>query len=302
MSIRIMAAVWDHAEAEGGELLVLLALADHAGDDGWCYPSVAGLAQKARLSTRQVRTCIRRLEAKGLVLCPSKTGGRGGTNRYRVTLQTRKPTSPFPGENAEADFPLSGEETRKPASALRSRKAEVCDTKGGSPLPPNRQEPSLREEEESSSSSDSPNPASPRAVAEAVTSASPSDVFGACLHAAGHAQGRRLPTHWMPPAAEVHCRRWIADLGLTLDEVLSVIEASRRQHGGDPPASPRAFDRAMQALAAAKIAPTLVPAAGAANDPQYPRTAADRRASVRRAEADGWTSAAIAIESRNRGR
>jgi hypothetical protein len=34
MSIRVMTAVWDHADVSGGDLLVLLAMADFAADDG----------------------------------------------------------------------------------------------------------------------------------------------------------------------------------------------------------------------------------------------------------------------------
>lgn len=49
----------------GAELLVLIALANHAGDDGECWPSVTTLAREARLTEKHVRQCIRVLIAVG---------------------------------------------------------------------------------------------------------------------------------------------------------------------------------------------------------------------------------------------
>ena len=141
-----MSEVWEHADSEGGELLVLLALADFADDSGWCFPSVPVVAAKARLSPRQARTHIRRLEAKGLVFCPSTKGGAGHSNRYRITPKSRKPASEFDDEKAEAHFRDEKAERRKSSV----KKAEVERQKGGSPLPPNRHEPSGTVKEEGS--------------------------------------------------------------------------------------------------------------------------------------------------------
>ncbi|HRO13303.1 helix-turn-helix domain-containing protein [Amaricoccus sp.] len=43
MSIKLMSAVWERLELDPYERLVSLSLADHADDDGLCYPSVARL-------------------------------------------------------------------------------------------------------------------------------------------------------------------------------------------------------------------------------------------------------------------
>ena len=40
MSIRVMTQVWDTSEQKGSALLLLLALADHAADDGFCWPGI----------------------------------------------------------------------------------------------------------------------------------------------------------------------------------------------------------------------------------------------------------------------
>jgi hypothetical protein len=83
MAIRIMASVWESAPVRGGELLVLLALADHANDTATCFPSVPRLAQRARLSVRQTQRVLRHLEHLGL-LTRQPHAGRGGTDLFTV--------------------------------------------------------------------------------------------------------------------------------------------------------------------------------------------------------------------------
>jgi hypothetical protein len=107
MSVRVMAAVWEQSEAEGNDRLILLALADHADDETWsCWPSIARLAQKTRVSGRTVQRCLRKLEEIGEVA----TEARGGTasnremrpNRYTITLGTPRqsdtPVNLTPGD------------------------------------------------------------------------------------------------------------------------------------------------------------------------------------------------------------
>jgi DNA-binding IscR family transcriptional regulator len=76
MSIRVMTAVWDHSPYESGELLVLLALADWADDQGRCWPSVPAIAQKARLKERQVYNILQKFRADEIIQC-APGGGRG---------------------------------------------------------------------------------------------------------------------------------------------------------------------------------------------------------------------------------
>jgi hypothetical protein len=92
MSVRVMSRVWDYAPEDigGSELLVLLALADFAGDDGICWPSVKTIARKSRISERQVKRILHRLADLHLIEVVLSGGGRKGekrlSNRYRVTL------------------------------------------------------------------------------------------------------------------------------------------------------------------------------------------------------------------------
>jgi DNA-binding IscR family transcriptional regulator len=84
MSIRVMTSVWDDTRTQThSELLVLLALADWASDDGYCWPTVPALAAKARLSERAVQQILGRLTATGRIRRIAG-GGRGHANQYQV--------------------------------------------------------------------------------------------------------------------------------------------------------------------------------------------------------------------------
>ena len=85
MSIRIMSAVWEKAPVDGGSLLVLLAMADFANDNGICWPSLPALGRKARLSERQVRRVLRDLEDAKLIMTDLGTGPHG-VNTYKVLV------------------------------------------------------------------------------------------------------------------------------------------------------------------------------------------------------------------------
>ena len=85
MSIRIMSAVWEKAPVDGGSLLVLLAMADFANDNGICWPSVPTLALKSRLSERQVQRVLRDLEDAKLIMVDKGTGPHG-VNTYKVLV------------------------------------------------------------------------------------------------------------------------------------------------------------------------------------------------------------------------
>lgn len=67
MSIEAMSWVWKQDVKPAAAKLVLLALADHANPDGYCWPSILRIAGMVGLTSRQVSTHIRSLEAKGLV-------------------------------------------------------------------------------------------------------------------------------------------------------------------------------------------------------------------------------------------
>ena len=86
MSIKVMDWVWQHSTHKGSALLLLLAIADHAHDDGdGAYPSIATLAQKTRMSERQTTRLIQDLvESQELVVGYKE--GPLGANIYQVTF------------------------------------------------------------------------------------------------------------------------------------------------------------------------------------------------------------------------
>lgn len=90
MSIRVMTAVWDSDAYEGGTLLVLLALADWAADDGGkVFPKMQTLAHKARLSVRGAQVCMARLRDDGVIVEVSPAR-RGKGTEYKIMLDRVK--------------------------------------------------------------------------------------------------------------------------------------------------------------------------------------------------------------------
>lgn len=109
-----MAQVWEHSRQSGGSLLMLLALADFADDDGRCWPAVKTLAEKARMSERNARYVLRALEQAGEI-ATVVGGGRHGTSGYVVTA----------GANIAGAIPAGGQSL--PGGKMLQ--------KGGNPLP-----------------------------------------------------------------------------------------------------------------------------------------------------------------------
>ena len=72
-----MAAVWDSDLSDIYEVVVLLALADHADDDGRCLPSIARIARRARCSERKAQAVIQGLAKRGLPRIQLNDGPRG---------------------------------------------------------------------------------------------------------------------------------------------------------------------------------------------------------------------------------
>jgi hypothetical protein len=93
MSVRASSWVWDFAQAGGTALIVLLAIADYADDQGIGFPSIATLARKARLDERTVQRIIRRLvDTRALEVLEATAGGRR-SNTYRL-IMTRPDDQP----------------------------------------------------------------------------------------------------------------------------------------------------------------------------------------------------------------
>lgn len=85
MSVRMISRVWDFSAQKGNDLLMLLAIADFADDDGNAYPAVSTLATKCRMKPRNANLILAALKASG-ELEVRQNEGPNGTNRYRIVL------------------------------------------------------------------------------------------------------------------------------------------------------------------------------------------------------------------------
>lgn len=77
--------VWDYSALRGNDLLMLLAIADFADDDGNAYPAVATLAEKCRIQPRNANKILAALRESGELEVRQNEGPKG-TNRYRVVV------------------------------------------------------------------------------------------------------------------------------------------------------------------------------------------------------------------------
>lgn len=86
MSVKVMSAIFDRYPHGGGEMLLALALADHAHEDGTSVrPSVKLLAKKTRQSERTVQYQLRKMQSYGwLILVRISSGKPGDTNEYKI--------------------------------------------------------------------------------------------------------------------------------------------------------------------------------------------------------------------------
>lgn len=117
MSVYVSGCVWKHSQSKGSDRLVLLAIADIAGDDGVALPiwdtSIKTLAAKTMLSERGVQYCIRNLQTIGelAILAP---GGRYRANTYQVLLDRNHSLFEGPAD-IQKNRDKYGENTTAPA-------------------------------------------------------------------------------------------------------------------------------------------------------------------------------------------
>lgn len=84
-----MTHVWKHSPHSGSHLLMLLALADQADDDGKCGPGITKLAQKTRMSPKNAQRLLKELESNKSILVLPHQGYKtvsGNTNSYVLVM------------------------------------------------------------------------------------------------------------------------------------------------------------------------------------------------------------------------
>lgn len=77
-----MDKVWSDSKQKGSALLLLLAIADHASDDGYCWPKTDTLADKIRMDVRTVYRLTKQIEKDGELYVVRANRN----NRYVVTI------------------------------------------------------------------------------------------------------------------------------------------------------------------------------------------------------------------------
>jgi hypothetical protein len=82
VSIKIMSWVLDHSPYEGKARLIHVVLADHANDEGICWPRQDQIAARAGCSVEHVRVTVKQMISDGYVEIVAASKGRGSSHRY----------------------------------------------------------------------------------------------------------------------------------------------------------------------------------------------------------------------------
>lgn len=112
-----MAALdWAFAcDVKGPAKAVLIVLANHAGDDGACWPSLDRIAAHSGLAKRTVQDALAALASRGVIADEGPSGHR--TTRYRVNMAPRATVAP--------DATVAGDATVAPPATV-ARAATVA--------------------------------------------------------------------------------------------------------------------------------------------------------------------------------
>ena len=106
MSVKLMSTAWD-MDLPTGQKMLLLALCDHANDEGVCYPSQEKLARKCSMGERTVISHIQWLGKHGILSKERRQNTqRRKSDLYQITLDgyMPEPENPEP-ENPEPENP-----------------------------------------------------------------------------------------------------------------------------------------------------------------------------------------------------
>lgn len=87
MSLEAIIYVWKHSKQRGSALLLMLALADYADENGYSYPSVGTLARKTRMGERNVQKLLQKLQTEKEIVVKVGDGVNtptGATNLFQI--------------------------------------------------------------------------------------------------------------------------------------------------------------------------------------------------------------------------
>ncbi|WP_210880024.1 helix-turn-helix domain-containing protein [Roseovarius autotrophicus] len=226
--------------------IVLWFLCDRHNPDFGCFPTQARLADDAEMSISALNGHLAKLEELRLIhrvrTHDPRTHKRQAT-RYILGFEDSFPQVPTPetgdgisGTNKEQDdapIPDSGH------GAISGFPAKPSPDFGQSHL--RNPETNLVRE-----------PLRKPVKEEEGAAAREADFdrfFAELLQALGFDANAILPAWWQGWPARTHVRRWIDDLGLTVDRIIEVARETRTDHP-NPPDGPKALNRFMERAAA----------------------------------------------------
>jgi len=139
MSAKLMGIVWE-LDVPHNYQLVLLALADHASDDGSSvYPGIKYLAWKTGYSERQVQRVLDKLEQMNLISAVAfRQGGGHNKTQWQLHLKNgvqklpyispkgRQYVTPASGKRGDKTSPLSSDNM----SPREDDRGDISDTTG----------------------------------------------------------------------------------------------------------------------------------------------------------------------------
>ena len=150
MSIKLMAKAWE-MPIPSGQKMVLLALCDHANDDGECYPSQKKLAKKCSMSSRAISNHIKWLHDCGILESERRqTTNVRKSNRYFISLENYQAANSahansaypnmqnFPSEHANFAPSYIDEPSER---TIRVEPSDICDDAFAPFAPPLELEP-----------------------------------------------------------------------------------------------------------------------------------------------------------------
>lgn len=141
MSIKLMTWVWENSHYEGKKLLLHLAMADHANDEGYFYAGQKRLSQRARCTPEHIRLVVKEMVEDGYLIIERKGNTSKHATQYRLTNPETLKEKPNYHKDLDADFQRWAESKEKLSQKAKAQTpndlgSEIADSPNPTaPLP-----------------------------------------------------------------------------------------------------------------------------------------------------------------------
>lgn len=123
MSIQAVAWVLDHSESRGVDRLVLISLANHANQDGMCWPAQRTVAKEAGIGNGTVANAVSRLVELGEIEVVENGTARRST-RYRFAHLVSAASNPVMSAASTSEVSRTIKNHQEPFYAQEMSKEE----------------------------------------------------------------------------------------------------------------------------------------------------------------------------------